>query len=104
MPQFWGGIPYRSKLTLTINRLLFKNWPNEAIRLQNYASTVEGMETSTADSLSGIDSDSGEVIGPLALTQRKPASADESKAVMHRSQGYQDSSMQMFWGGYGGGW
>lgn len=31
------------------------------------------------DSLSGIDSDSDEVIGPLALTPRKPASVKDSK-------------------------
>lgn len=37
------------------------------------------METSTADSFSGIDSDSDEVIGPLALTPRKPASVKDSK-------------------------
>lgn len=72
-----GGILYRSKLALTVNRLLFKDWPNEAIQLQNYTSTIEGMDDSTADSVSVVDNDSGDVIGLLALTRRKQAPAEE---------------------------
>lgn len=70
-----GGILYRSKLALTINRLLFKNWPNEAAQLQNYTSTIEGMDESMADSLSVVDNASGDVIGLLALSRRKQAAA-----------------------------
>lgn len=31
-----------SKLQLTINRLLFKDWPNEAAQVPNYTRAVEG--------------------------------------------------------------
>lgn len=74
-----GGILYRSKRALTINRLLFNDWPNEAIQLQNYTSTIEGMDDTMADSLSVVDNDSGDVIGLLALTRKKQAPAGESE-------------------------
>ena len=74
-----GGILYRSKRALTINRLLFNDWPNEAIQLQNYTSTIEGVDDTMADSLSVVDNDSGDVIGLLALTRKKQAPAGESE-------------------------
>lgn len=74
-----GGILYRSKRALTINRLLFNDWPNEAIQLQNYTSTIEGMDDTMADSLSVVDNDSGDVVGLLALTRKKQAPAGESE-------------------------
>ncbi|KAE8141607.1 hypothetical protein BDV38DRAFT_278960 [Aspergillus pseudotamarii] len=44
-----GDLLYTSKLALTINRLLFRNWPNEAVQRQNYL-----------------------VIGHLALNRHRP--------------------------------
>lgn len=35
-----GDLLYNSKLALTINRLLFKDWPNEAAQRRNYAAVL----------------------------------------------------------------
>lgn len=66
---------YTSKLALTINRLLFRSWPNEAIQRNNYLSALEGLDPSMSESLSVIDDQSGEPVGLLALNRRRPADA-----------------------------
>lgn len=67
-----GDILYTSKIALTVNRLLFKDWPNEAVQRQSYTSTIEGLDDSMAGSVSVVDNNSGEVVGLLALTRRRP--------------------------------
>lgn len=66
---------YTSKLALTINRLLFRSWSNEAIQRNNYLSALEGLDPSMSESLSVIDDQSGEPVGLLALNRRRPADA-----------------------------
>ncbi|OGM42254.1 hypothetical protein ABOM_009044 [Aspergillus bombycis] len=67
-----GDLLYTSKLALTINRLLFKSWPNEAAQRQNYLNAVEGIEVDSPESRTVVDNVSGEVIGHLALNRRRP--------------------------------
>lgn len=66
---------YTSKLALTINRLLFKSWPNEPIQRSNYLSALECFDPPTSESMSVIDDQSGEPVGLLALNRRRPADA-----------------------------
>ncbi|KAL2793937.1 hypothetical protein BJX66DRAFT_351492 [Aspergillus keveii] len=68
---------FSSKLGLTINRLLFKNWPNEAVQRRNYTAVLESLPRSGVEALSVLDEDSGEVLGHLSLTRKMPAERKE---------------------------
>jgi hypothetical protein len=77
---------FTSKLGLTINRLLFKNWPNEAVQRRNYSSVLESLPRSGVEALSVLDEDSGEVLGHLCITrkravEKKEENKGEEKAV-----------------------
>ncbi|KAE8414454.1 acyl-CoA N-acyltransferase [Aspergillus pseudocaelatus] len=72
-----GDLLYTSKLALTINRLLFKNWPNEAAQRQNYLGALEGIEVDSPESRTVVDNVTGEVIGHLALNRRRPVERPE---------------------------
>jgi hypothetical protein len=62
---------FTSKLGLTINRLLFKNWPNEEVQRRNYTAVLESLPRSGVEALSVLDEQSGEVLGHLSLTRRR---------------------------------
>ncbi|KAK7724817.1 hypothetical protein SLS57_004088 [Botryosphaeria dothidea] len=72
---------YSSKLKLTINRLLFKDWPNEAAQRRQYTGAVEGaLADPNTESLKAVDAASGEIVGYLAVTRKSatgPAAEDE---------------------------
>jgi hypothetical protein len=73
-----------SKLTLTINRLLWNDWPNEELQLANYKRAVEGaFKNPAAQTFKAVDNTSGEIVGHLGLTTRKksPESADANKKL-----------------------
>lgn len=89
-----GAILYRSKRALTINRLLFNDWPNEAVQLQNYTSTIESMDESMADSLCVVDNSSGEVIGLLALSRRKKPAEEPEKTAAGGGGGGGDAAQE----------
>jgi hypothetical protein len=60
-----------TKLTLKINRLLWKDWPNEILQLSKCRRAIEGSFGNPASkNLKLIDNDSGEIIGHLTLTPR----------------------------------
>lgn len=75
---------YSSKLKLTINRLLFKDWPNEAAQRRQYTGAVEGaLADPNTESLKAVDAASGEIVGYLAVTRKsatRPA-AEVEKSV-----------------------
>ncbi|KAL4765362.1 GNAT family N-acetyltransferase [Aspergillus foveolatus] len=65
---------FTSKLSLTINRLLFNDWPNEAAQRRDYRAALEhqDLESDDRESLSVIDNASGKLIGCIALCRRQP--------------------------------
>ncbi|CBF83282.1 hypothetical protein AN3162.2 [Aspergillus nidulans FGSC A4] len=65
---------FTSKLSLTINRLLFKDWPNEAAQRRNYRAALENQdfESDDRERLGVIDNASGKLIGFIALCRRQP--------------------------------
>lgn len=68
---------YHSKLNLTINRLVYKDWPNEVAQRHQYALAVEGgFNNPKTESLKVVDA-SGEIVGYLALTRIHPTNANE---------------------------
>jgi hypothetical protein len=73
-----GDFLYTSKLTLTINRLLFKDWPNETIQKPIYTGSVESaFKDPSVECLKVVDDDSGDIVGYLALTRRRPMAKTE---------------------------
>ncbi|KAL3490071.1 hypothetical protein BJX62DRAFT_207940 [Aspergillus germanicus] len=75
---------FTSKLALTINRLLFKNWPNEAVQRRNYTAVLDSLPRSGVEALSVLDEDSGEVLAHLSLTRKRAVekgNKEEEKAV-----------------------
>ena len=68
-----GRFLYSQKLALTVNRLLFKDWPNEAAQMPVYTSAVEGgLKDPSTEGLKVIDDESREIVGYIALTRRRP--------------------------------
>jgi hypothetical protein len=61
-----------SKLPLTINRLLYKNWPNEEAQLAQCTKTIEGAFKNPLNVLflKAIDNKSGEIVGHIAVTHK----------------------------------
>ncbi|RFU34901.1 hypothetical protein B7463_g1493, partial [Scytalidium lignicola] len=69
---------HSSKLRLSINRLLFKHWPNEATQKPLYSNAVEsGFKNTSAESLKVIDDESRDIIGYLVLTRKRPVNTEQ---------------------------
>lgn len=73
---------YKSKLSLTVNRLLFKDWPNEAVQRRKYAAVFEGLDLSKTEFVSVVDDETGDLVGHLALTRRRSISSTETQSVL----------------------
>lgn len=62
-----------SKLPLTINRLLFKDWPNEAAQSVQYSAAIEAsFRDGAAEMVKVVHEASGHVVGHLVLTHKQP--------------------------------
>ncbi|KAL4969879.1 GNAT family N-acetyltransferase [Aspergillus stella-maris] len=83
-----GELLYQSKFKLTINRLLFNNWPNAEIQRQNYMSTLENLDLKIMESLTVIDDKSGQVVGHLTVTRKRLTS---KKAQISEADGDEDA-------------
>jgi hypothetical protein len=60
-----------SKLPLAINRLLFKDWPNEAAQKANYTRPNESTFNDPSVKMwKAVDNQSGEIIAHLVLTRK----------------------------------
>jgi hypothetical protein len=69
-----------SKLPLTINRLLFKDWPNESAQIAVYTNSVESaFKDPSIDFLKVVDDISGEILGHLVLTRKRSDNTELSK-------------------------
>lgn len=64
---------HSSKLSLTINQLLFKDWPNEAVQKPLYAGSVgSAFSDPAAECLKVVDDMSGDIVGYLVLSRERP--------------------------------
>ncbi|KAL2830968.1 hypothetical protein BJY01DRAFT_254466 [Aspergillus pseudoustus] len=70
---------YISKLGLTINRLLFKDWPNEAMQRKNYTSVIENLPGSEFEGITAVDEVSGEVLAHLAIRRKTPVANNDEE-------------------------
>lgn len=67
---------HSAKLCLTINRLLYLNWPNEAAQKPQYRRAVESsFNNDNVQCLKAVDKQSNEIVGYLVLTPKTPVEA-----------------------------
>lgn len=72
-----ANLVHSSKLALTINRLLFKDLPNEAAQKPIYTNAVEsGFKDSSVECLKVIDDESGDLVGYVGLMRKRPANRE----------------------------
>ncbi|KAL3427841.1 GNAT family [Phlyctema vagabunda] len=72
---------HASKLALTVNRLLFLDWPNDAVQKPAYRNAIDmGFKDPAVENLKVIDAASGEILAFLGLS-RKPALKEGEKEV-----------------------
>jgi hypothetical protein len=65
---------HESKLALTINRLLWKDWPNDICQRPQYINAIESsFKSEWCEIFKAVDDESGTIVGHLVLTLRKPA-------------------------------
>ncbi|KIW23557.1 uncharacterized protein PV07_11746 [Cladophialophora immunda] len=70
---FLSDLVHTCKLALPINRLLFKDWPNDAAQKPLYAAAVESaFKGESVDCLKSVDQQPGDILGYLALTRKRP--------------------------------
>ncbi|KPM45626.1 hypothetical protein AK830_g951 [Neonectria ditissima] len=82
-----------AKLCLTINRLVYKDWPAEAAQKRNSTAAVESsFNDPSVECLKAVDDVSGEIVGFLALTKKppideeKPASGEAGEDEQHPAE------------------
>lgn len=81
-----ASLVHTSKQTLTINRVLFKDWPNEAAQRPIYAAAVEaGFRDPQTQTLKAVDDTTGEILGHLVFATRRAAT--ESKGPIKDESG-----------------
>ncbi|OQV09219.1 hypothetical protein CLAIMM_13365 [Cladophialophora immunda] len=70
---FLSDLVHTCKLALPINRLLFKDWPNDAAQKPLYAAAVESaFKGESVDCLKSVDQQPGDILAYLALTRKRP--------------------------------
>lgn len=71
-----------SKLSLAINRFLFKDWPNESAQTAQYTRTIKGgFQDPTSEVLKVVHDATGEMVAHLVLTHKKPATEPSGVAA-----------------------
>jgi hypothetical protein len=75
-----GALLTSSKLQLVINRLLFKDWPNETVQLTNYTRAIQnGLSDPNTTSLKVTNDTTGDIVGHLGLTRHKTDNGESSR-------------------------
>lgn len=77
---------HESKLALTINRVLFYDWPNDAAQRPVYRNAVESsFRDPDSETLKVIDNESGSIVGHLVLSRKTPAKAKSATVTAEGS-------------------
>ncbi|EXJ67323.1 uncharacterized protein A1O5_09336 [Cladophialophora psammophila CBS 110553] len=70
-----SDLVHTGKLALPINRLLFKDWLNDAAQKPLYAAAAEAaFKDEQLECLKAVDEGSGDILGHLSLTRKRPDS------------------------------
>lgn len=74
---FLAKFIHSAKFSLSINRLLYQPWPNDAVQQKQYTGAVEGaFADSSMESFKAIDGDSNAIIGYIVLTKKTATKED----------------------------
>ncbi|RDW62086.1 hypothetical protein BP6252_11519 [Coleophoma cylindrospora] len=86
---------YTSKQQLTINRVLWKDWPNEAAQRANYTNAVEGaFKDPLSETFKVVDDESGEILGHVVLSRKVPVGGDvKNTGTDDEGEGSQDEKV-----------
>jgi GNAT superfamily N-acetyltransferase len=69
---------HESKLALTINRVLWKDWPNDAAQRPQYTNAIESsFKNDSSDMFKVVDDETGTIVGHLVVTLIKPQKVEE---------------------------
>ena len=90
-----GAHLHASKLVLFINRLLWKDWPNDKCQKPQYTGAIEGSfkDASSADLSTFVykaADEKGEIVGEIVISHRKPV----VKALRRREKGERERSQK----------
>jgi ribosomal protein S18 acetylase RimI-like enzyme len=70
---------HTSKISLTINRLLVKDWPNEEVQRKHYADVITGsLQDASNELLKSVDTSTGQIAGFVVLTRKHPVPSTAS--------------------------
>lgn len=92
-----ADLVHTSKLSLPINQLLFKDWPNDAAQKPLYTQAVVSSHHDPAvTDLKAVDDVSGQIIGYIAFTRKQgpdvTTSADDGDGMREASDQQQQNS------------
>ncbi|KAJ6157668.1 hypothetical protein N7470_005260 [Penicillium chermesinum] len=72
---------HSSKQALSINRLIFLDWPNDKIQMRMYSGAVKGgFEDPSIKNFKAVDNDTKEIIGYIAFAKKAVATKEEIEA------------------------
>lgn len=71
---FLAKFIHASKLRLSINRLLYEDWPNETVQMRMYTeAVVSGFNDPSTECFKAVDTESNEIVGYFVLARKRPA-------------------------------
>ncbi|KAJ5769433.1 hypothetical protein N7520_003992 [Penicillium odoratum] len=71
---------HSAKLALSINRLIFLNWPNEKLQVTLYSRAVQGgYDDPVTECFKAVDNETQEIIGYIVLERKTPQDSQESE-------------------------
>jgi hypothetical protein len=74
---FLANLTHAAKLSLSINRLIFENWPNEVLQKEMYSNAVlRGYSEPSLECFKAVDANSNEIIGYFVLARKQPVEED----------------------------
>ncbi|KAJ5116131.1 hypothetical protein N7456_000479 [Penicillium angulare] len=73
-----GNFLHSAKLALSINRLIFLNWPNDKLQISLYSKAVKsGHENPSAECFKAVDNNTQEIIGYIVLGKKAPEEPEQ---------------------------
>lgn len=77
-----ASFTHTSKLALSINRLIFKQWPNEALQRTLYTNAVNSAyEDPSMECFKAVEEESNEIIGYFVIARKQPVSSKGESAA-----------------------
>ncbi|KAJ5572502.1 hypothetical protein N7450_009486 [Penicillium hetheringtonii] len=71
---FLAEFIHAAKLRLTINRLLFEDWPNDPVQTKMYTNAVRsGFKDPDTEGFKAVDNNSKEIVGYFVLARKRPS-------------------------------